>query len=191
MPLFNFSTVENEIIWKYTRKNNTFLIRFLYKVIALCFPLLDTTAKTLQKSELFENSLQKQRNCKVCTHFAVSLFNISAISSPFSVFFAMLPYKGCLLGSPPGRLRTIRYSNVHRTFELRSCPHGFESLLFSYENKKTSKWMSFCFGAVEGIRTPMVAHTDLNRARLPIPPRPHIWLSRSRAEQSLLYNIFS
>ena len=27
----------------------------------------------------------------------VSLFNISAISSPFSVFsFAMLPYKGCL-----------------------------------------------------------------------------------------------
>ena len=46
---------------------------------------------------------------------------------------------------PPGRLRTIRYSNVHRTFELRSCPHGFESLLFSYENKKTSQWMSFCF----------------------------------------------
>ena len=46
---------------------------------------------------------------------------------------------------PPGRLRTIRYSNVHRTFELRSCPHGFESLLFSYENKKTSMWMSFCF----------------------------------------------
>ena len=75
---------------------------------------------------------------------------------------------------PPGRLRTIRYSNVHRTFELRSCPHGFESLLFSYENKKTSKWMSFCFGAVEGIRTPMVSHTDLNRARLPIPPRPRI-----------------
>ena len=36
---------------------------------------------------------------------------------------------------PPGRLRTIRYSNVHRTFELRSCPHGFESLLFSYEIK--------------------------------------------------------
>ena len=35
-------------------------------------------------------------------------------------------------------------------------------------------WMSFCLGAVEGIRTPMVAHTDLNRARLPIPPRPHI-----------------
>ena len=28
------------------------------------------------------------------------------------------------------------------------------------------------YGAVEGIRTPMVAHTDLNRARLPIPPRP-------------------
>ncbi len=25
------------------------------------------------------------------------------------------------------------------------CPHGFESLLFSYENKKTSQWMSFCF----------------------------------------------
>ena len=52
---------------------------------------------------------------------------------------------GCLLGSHLGRLRTIRYSNVHRTFELRSCPHGFESLLFSYENKKTSMWMSFCF----------------------------------------------
>ena len=48
----------------------------------------------------------------------------------------MLPYKGCLLGSPPGRLRTIRYSNVHRTFELRSCPHGFESLLFSYETNR-------------------------------------------------------
>ena len=31
----------------------------------------------------------------------------------------------------------------------------------------------FVYGAVEGIRTPMVAHTDLNRARLPIPPRPH------------------
>ncbi len=30
------------------------------------------------------------------------------------------------------------------------------------------------FGAVEGIRTPMVSHTDLNRARLPIPPRPHM-----------------
>ena len=27
-----------------------------------------------------------------------------------------------------GRLRTIRYSNGHRTFELRSCPHGFKSL---------------------------------------------------------------
>ena len=52
---------------------------------------------------------------------------------------------GCLLGSHLGRLRTIRYSNVHRTFELRSCPHGFESLLFSYESKKTSMWMSFCF----------------------------------------------
>ena len=86
---------------------------------------------------------------------------------------------GCLLGSPPGRLRTIRNSNVHRTFELRSCPHGFESLLFSYENKKTSQWMSFCFGAVEGIRTPMVSHTDLNRARLPIPPRPRIGCSES------------
>lgn len=35
---------------------------------------------------------------------------------------------GCLLGSPFGRLRTIRYSNVHRTFELRSCPRGFNSL---------------------------------------------------------------
>ena len=59
------------------------------------------------------------------------------------------------------------------------CPHGFESLLFSYENKKTSQWMSFCFGAVEGIRTPMVSHTDLNRARLPIPPRPRIGCSES------------
>ncbi len=50
---------------------------------------------------------------------------------------------GCLLGSPPGRLRTIRDSNVHRTFELRSCPHRFESLPFSYENKKTSKWRGY------------------------------------------------
>ena len=39
--------------------------------------------------------------------------------------------------------------------------------------------MSFCFGAVEGIRTPMVSHTDLNRARLPIPPRPRIGCSES------------
>ena len=52
---------------------------------------------------------------------------------------------GCLLGSPLGRLRTIRYSSVHRTFELRSCPRGFESLLFSYENKKTSKMDVFLF----------------------------------------------
>ena len=44
---------------------------------------------------------------------------------------------------PPGRLRTIRYSNVHRTFELRSCPHGFESLLFSYKIKKTPTRVSF------------------------------------------------
>ncbi len=42
---------------------------------------------------------------------------------------------GCLLGSRPVAFGPYRYSNVHRTFELRSCPHGFESLLFSYENK--------------------------------------------------------
>ena len=28
------------------------------------------------------------------------------------------------------------------------------------------------FGADKGIRTPMISHTDLNRARLPIPPYP-------------------
>jgi hypothetical protein len=28
----------------------------------------------------------------------------------------------------------------------------------------------YFYGAVKGIRTPMVSHTDLNRARLPIPP---------------------
>ena len=32
---------------------------------------------------------------------------------------------------------------VNRTFELRSCPHRFESLPFSYENKKTSKWRGY------------------------------------------------
>lgn len=79
---------------------------------------------------------------------------------------------GCLLGSPLGRLRTIRYSNVHRTFELRSCPHGFESLLFSYENKKTPVWVSFCFGAPWGTRTP---NLRIRSARLyPIELMAHI-----------------
>ena len=44
-----------------------------------------------------------------------------------------------------------------------------------YNKKMKSEDFIFC-GAVKGIRTPMVSHTDLNRARLPIPPRPHIHL---------------
>ena len=84
---------------------------------------------------------------------------------------------GCLLGSHPSRLRTIRYSNGHKTFELRSCPHGFDSLfILCVQRKNTHLSMSVLpFGAVEGIRTPMVAHTDLNRARLPIPPYPQVF----------------
>ncbi len=31
-------------------------------------------------------------------------------------------------------------------------------------------------GADKGIRTPTISHTDLNRARLPIPPYPQIKL---------------
>ena len=41
-------------------------------------------------------------------------------------------------------------------------------------DKKRSKQavdlFASCLSAVKGIRTPMVSHTDLNRARLPIPP---------------------
>ena len=52
-------------------------------------------------------------------------------------------FAGCLLGSPLGRLRTIRYSNVHRTFELRSCPRGFESLfILCVQRKNTHLSMS-------------------------------------------------
>ena len=36
--------------------------------------------------------------------------------------------------------------------------------------KQTPTGRLLCYGAVKGIRTPMVSHTDLNRARLPIPP---------------------
>ena len=50
---------------------------------------------------------------------------------------------GCLLGSHPSRLVTIRYSNGHRTFELRSCPHGFESLfILCVQRKNTHLSMS-------------------------------------------------
>lgn len=50
---------------------------------------------------------------------------------------------GCLLGSHPSRLRTIRYSNGHKTFELRSCPHGFESLfILCVQRKNTHLSMS-------------------------------------------------
>ena len=50
---------------------------------------------------------------------------------------------GCLLGSHPSRLRTIRYSNGHKTFELRSCPHGFDSLfILCVQRKNTHLSMS-------------------------------------------------
>ena len=50
---------------------------------------------------------------------------------------------GCLLGSHPSRLRTIHYSNVHKTFELRSCPHGFDSLfILCVQRKNTHLSMS-------------------------------------------------
>ena len=101
---------------------------------------------------------------------------VLATIAAFTVYVFVIEPAGFLLSSHLGRLRTIRYSNVHRTFELRSCPHGFESLfILCVQRKNTHLSMSVLpFGAVEGIRTPMVAHTDLNRARLPIPPRPHI-----------------
>lgn len=49
----------------------------------------------------------------------------------------------CLLGSHPSRLVTIRYSNGHKTFELRSCPHEFESLfILCVQRKNTHLSMS-------------------------------------------------
>ena len=52
----------------------------------------------------------------------------------------------------------------------------------------------FSYGAVEGIRTPMVAHTDLNRARLPIPPRPlteqSYYITTPSKKQEIFYSTF-
>ena len=51
---------------------------------------------------------------------------------------------------------------------------GSNPLVYMHKTKQAPIGRLPCFGAVKGIRTPMVSHTDLNRARLPIPPRPHV-----------------
>ena len=47
---------------------------------------------------------------------------------------------------------------------------GSNPLVYMHKTKQAPIGRLPCFGAVKGIRTPMVSHTDLNRARLPIPP---------------------
>ena len=71
-----------------------------------------------------------------------------------------------------GRLRTIRYSNVHRTFELRSCPHGFESLSVFVWNQKDTQMDVFLSCGRCTLRT-LSSQTDLSQWGVeptPFPP---------------------
>ena len=62
-----------------------------------------------------------------------------------------------------------RYSIIHRmiSFAARARSGSNPFTRWMYKKRSPDGLLS---GAVKGIRTPMVSHTDLNRARLPIPP---------------------
>ena len=70
---------------------------------------------------------------------------------------------GCLLVSPFGRLRTTRYSNVHRTFSLYArALLGFKSLPFySYKKRHPIRMSLFVWCAMR----------DLNPHGLPLEPK--------------------
>ena len=63
-----------------------------------------------------------------------------------------------------------RYSIIRRMISSDARARSGSNPFTRWKHEKKGVLMDSFSGAVKGIRTPMVSHTDLNRARLPIPP---------------------